>query len=118
MIKDIQVITGCMFAGKTTELLNRIKKTKKTYLLIKPKKDIRNLGNRLTTHDGIGAQALTVDRVSDIFNQLEDIEVVAIEFHSLGGSEPGYLNTNGINISVQTRTRGEIKEGEHEGKKT
>ena len=44
-----------------------------TYLLIKPKKDIRNLGNRLTTHDGIGAQALTVDRVSDIFNQLENM---------------------------------------------
>jgi len=79
LAKDIQVITGCMFAGKTTELLNRIKKTNKTHLLIKPKTDVRNLGNRLTTHDGVHAQAITVDRVSDIFNRLTNIEVVAID---------------------------------------
>ena len=29
-MKDIQVITGCMFAGKTTELINRLKKSNKT----------------------------------------------------------------------------------------
>ena len=79
MNKDIQVITGCMFAGKTTELLNRIKNANKTYLLVKPKTDIRNSGNRLTTHDGIGAKAITVDKLSDIFNKLDGIKIVAID---------------------------------------
>lgn len=79
MTKDIQVITGCMFAGKTTELLNRIKKANKTYLLLKPRTDVRNLGDRLTTHDGIDAQAITVDRVSDVFHKLQGIEIVAID---------------------------------------
>ena len=104
MIKDIQVITGCMFAGKTTELLNRIKKTNKTYLLIKPKKDIRNLGNRLTTHDGVNAQALTVDRVSDIFNQLENIEIVAIDeaqfFDDSIIEDINYLVSNNIKLII------------------
>ena len=79
MIKDIQVITGCMFAGKTTELLNRLKIINKTYLLVKPKIDTRNTGTRLTTHGGRYAQAITISRLSDIFNRLDNIEVIAID---------------------------------------
>ena len=57
MIKDIQVITGCMFAGKTTELINRLKKINKNHLLIKPKIDTRNTNNSVETHDGVQKQA-------------------------------------------------------------
>jgi len=77
--KDIEVITGCMFAGKTTELLKRLKKTNKKYLLIKPKTDTRNAGDRLISHDGIEAQALTVHKLSDIFDKLDNIQLVAID---------------------------------------
>ncbi len=79
MSKDIEVITGCMFAGKTTELLKRLKKTNKKYLLIKPKTDTRNSGDRLISHDGIEAQALTVHKLSDIFDKLDNIQLVAID---------------------------------------
>ena len=66
MIKDIQVITGCMFAGKTTELLNRLNKTNQNYLLIKPKIDTRNINNSIETHDGVQKKAITVSKVSDV----------------------------------------------------
>ncbi len=45
-MKEIQVITGCMFAGNTTELINRLRATKGNYLLIKPVIDNRDSKNR------------------------------------------------------------------------
>ncbi len=79
MIKDIQVITGCMFAGKTTELLNRLKKTNKNYLLIKPKIDTRNINNSIETHDGVQKKAITVSKVSDVFSEIDNIQLIAID---------------------------------------
>ena len=79
MIKDIQVITGCMFAGKTTALLNRLKKINKNHLLIKPKMDTRNTNNSVETHDGVQKQALTVSKVSDVFSQIHNIQLIAID---------------------------------------
>ena len=52
-MKDIQVITGCMFAGKTTELINRLKLINKNYLLVKPKLDTRDIESQICTHDGL-----------------------------------------------------------------
>tara|TARA_Y100001968_G_scaffold333346_1_gene395636 strand:- start:2508 stop:3014 length:507 start_codon:yes stop_codon:yes gene_type:complete len=68
-----------MFAGKTTELLNRLKKINQTYLLIKPKIDTRNSGKILSTHGGTRAHAITVSQLSEVFDKLENIKVVAID---------------------------------------
>ena len=46
-MKEIQVITGCMFAGKTTELINRLRATKESYLLVKPVIDNRDAGSNI-----------------------------------------------------------------------
>lgn len=79
MNKDIHVITGCMFAGKTTELLKRLKKVNKTYLLVKPQIDTRNSSDQLITHSGINAHAITVNKLSDTFGMLSGIELIAID---------------------------------------
>ena len=78
-MKDLQVITGCMFAGKTTELINRLKEKKEDYLLVKPIIDNRDNGNRVSTHSGIEEKAICVNTVSDIFNRLDNVKLVGID---------------------------------------
>ena len=57
-MKAIEVITGCMFAGKTTALLNRLKSTNDKYLLVKPNIDDRETGDTVATHNGISEKAI------------------------------------------------------------
>ena len=78
-MKDIQVITGCMFAGKTTELIKRLKLLNKSYLLVKPKLDTRDVESQIFTHDGIFEAAKQVDNLSDIFNKLSNIDVLGVD---------------------------------------
>tara|TARA_B100001250_G_C19533830_1_gene671634 strand:+ start:218 stop:751 length:534 start_codon:yes stop_codon:yes gene_type:complete len=78
-MKEIQVITGCMFSGKTTELITRLKCAKGDSLLIKPLVDNRNSGNRVFTHSGIVENAIKVRHLSDVFDQLKNINVIGID---------------------------------------
>ncbi|MBE37987.1 MAG: thymidine kinase [Flavobacteriales bacterium] len=78
-MKDIQVITGCMFAGKTTELIRRLKLINKNYLLVKPKVDTRDVGSQICTHDGLFERGIQVDSLSEISNKLKNIEVLGID---------------------------------------
>ena len=47
----IEVICGSMFSGKTEELINRIKKSGKSYKVFKPKTDTRNKKNKIESHN-------------------------------------------------------------------
>ena len=48
-MKELQVITGCMFAGKSTELIRRLKSHNEKFLLVKPKLDNRDKGDIIVT---------------------------------------------------------------------
>ena len=104
LMKDLQVITGCMFAGKTTELINRLKSLNENYLLVKPKVDIRDHGEKIVTHGGITEQAISVHKLSDIFEKLSDIKVVGVDeaqfFKKSIISDLYYLNSQNIRIIV------------------
>ena len=78
-MKHIEVITGCMFAGKTTELFNRLKKTNQGYLLVKPIIDNRDKGDKVVTHSGVFESAKRVNRLSDVFSQLNLIKVLGVD---------------------------------------
>ena len=78
-MKGIQVITGCMFAGKTTELLNRLNDQKANHLLIKPLVDNRDDKNTVSTHNGVEKRAIAVSSLSDIFHFLDDISLIGID---------------------------------------
>jgi thymidine kinase len=78
-MKEIQVITGCMFAGKTTELINRLRATNDNYLLVKPVIDNRDSEDIVCTHDGLEEKAIRVRKVSDVFALLSNIQVVGID---------------------------------------
>jgi thymidine kinase len=103
-MKDIQVITGCMFAGKTTELINRLKLLNKKYLLVKPKLDTRDIESQICTHDGVFEDAIQVNNLSEIFNKLKGIEVLGIDeaqfFNESIIKEIEYISSKGISIVI------------------
>ena len=68
-----------MFAGKTTELITRLKTVNKKYLLIKPKVDNRDMGDSVYTHNGLSEQAIRVNKLSDIFKKLKNIKVIGVD---------------------------------------
>ena len=53
---SLELIFGCMFSGKSSELIRRLKRHKvigKKILVINSSKDTRNSSNVLQTHDGV-----------------------------------------------------------------
>jgi thymidine kinase len=84
----IEVICGCMFSGKTEELirrLNHVRIARQPMAAFTPRRDTRyRLGN-LVSHNGISVEAHMIDSVGEIAALLEDeVRVVAIdELHFL-----------------------------------
>ena len=79
----IEVISGCMFAGKTEELIRRINVlsyAKKNIIVFKPKIDNRYSDSEIVSHSGAKVPCLVVEKAQDILKKIEaDTEVVAIE---------------------------------------
>jgi thymidine kinase len=84
----IEVICGCMFSGKTEELirrLNHVRLARQYMVAFTPRRDTRyRLGN-LVSHNGLSVEARVVDSIRDVMTNLErDTDVVAIdELHLL-----------------------------------
>jgi len=79
----IEVITGCMFAGKTEELIRRIKVleyAKKNIQVFKPLIDNRYSDDKVASHAGSQVASIAVEKAKDIFDNLkDDTDVVAID---------------------------------------
>ena len=78
-MKEIEVITGCMFAGKTTELIRRLNYANEHYILIKPIIDNRDHGNIISTHNGLKHKAIRVNKLSEIFDIIENINLIGVD---------------------------------------
>lgn len=79
MVGRIEVITGCMFSGKSTELLRRLHDVDNKFILLKPKLDTRYSLDEVITHSGEKKSAFVVNNVSEIFNNLNDIKIIGID---------------------------------------
>lgn len=81
----IEIIVGCMFAGKTEELIRRIKVlqyAKKNIVVIKPRIDNRYSEDEIASHSGYRVKSVNADNAKDILrivNGIEGVEVVAID---------------------------------------
>lgn len=79
----IEVISGCMFAGKTEELIRRINVlsyAKKNIIVFKPKIDNRYSDSEIVSHSGAKVPCLVVEKAQDILKKIAaDTEVVAID---------------------------------------
>lgn len=79
----LEVICGCMFAGKTEELIRRINVlsfAKKKIIVFKPVVDDRYSKDEIVSHAGAHIPCITIANAKDILKHLEgDEEVVAID---------------------------------------
>jgi len=79
----IEVISGCMFAGKTEELIRRIKVlefAKKNVLVFKPAIDNRYSETLVVSHGGSSVESIVVpDAISILDFIKENTDVIAID---------------------------------------
>jgi thymidine kinase len=104
----IEVITGPMFAGKTEELLRRIKRldyAKRNILVFKPSMDIRYEEGHVVSHDHNMTRSINIQDSKEILDYVtKETEVVAIdEIQFLDDEAVGiceYLADKGIRVIV------------------
>src|SRR3989338_3220321 len=80
---EIELIVGCMFCGKTRELLRKIRMelvSERKVQLFKPIMDNRYDNKSIITHDKDNLTAIPVESTEDIYNYLEDdVNVICID---------------------------------------
>lgn len=84
----IEVICGCMFSGKTEELIRRlhhVQIARQRLRAFTPRRDTRYLSGNLVSHNGLRIDAHVIDSISDLADHLQgDEHVVALdELHFL-----------------------------------
>lgn len=78
----IEVITGCMFAGKTEELIRRINVlqfAKKKVVVFKPKIDNRYDEDKIVSHCGTHFESYAIADSKEILGLVKDADVIAID---------------------------------------
>lgn len=78
----IEVITGCMFSGKTEELIGRLRRAqfaRQPVVVFKPRIDVRYALDSVGSHSGHRMRSIQVDRSAEIPAQVHDAMVVAID---------------------------------------
>lgn len=78
----IEVICGSMFSGKTEELIRRLKRAKianQKIQIFKPTQDTRYHETDVISHDENSIKSIPVQKSIDIFQFIEDVDVVGID---------------------------------------
>jgi thymidine kinase len=78
----VHVICGCMFCGKTDEMLRLLRRFSiagRRVILVKPRLDTRTDQVTVVSRSGARHQAATVDGSSEIEEAVGDADIVAIE---------------------------------------
>lgn len=78
----IEVIAGCMFSGKTEELIRRIRRAeiaRQKVIIFKPKIDTRYSADHIVSHSDVKLISTSVDRAKDIPPLVGEAQVVGID---------------------------------------
>lgn len=105
-VKDgwIEVIAGSMFAGKTEELLRRVKRmeyAKKDVIVFKPKIDDRYSKDEVVSHNNRRIKSINISKASDIYQYLSDPLPYAIAI-----DEVQFLDEEVINVCEKYANKG------------
>ena len=90
----LEVICGPMFAGKTTELMQRIARARaegRRVVVFKPQRDTRYATDEIVTHTGCRLNAVSVTHAREFLTHCSDYETIAIDevhFFALDAVEP------------------------------
>ena len=78
----IEVVCGCMFSGKTEELIRRLRRAqiaKQKVAVFKPKVDNRYSSVNIVTHSDQSLLAKVIDDAGEIFDSMGDAQVIGID---------------------------------------
>ncbi|HEX9251407.1 MAG TPA: thymidine kinase [Ignavibacteriaceae bacterium] len=78
----IEVITGCMFSGKTEELIRRLRRAKiakQKVVIFKPNIDTRYSTNSIVSHSEQSLPSILIKDVKEILDLIEDAQVIGID---------------------------------------
>lgn len=78
----IEVITGCMFSGKTEELIRRLRRAKiakQKVVIFKPNIDTRYSTNSIVSHSDQSLPSILIKDVKEILELVEDAQVIGID---------------------------------------
>jgi thymidine kinase len=78
----IEVVCGCMFSGKTEELIRRLRRAqiaKQKVMVFKPKIDTRYSPEHIVSHSEQSLDAKVIEDASEILNLVGDSQVIGID---------------------------------------
>lgn len=78
----IEVITGCMFSGKTEELIRRLRRAKiakQKVVIFKPIIDTRYSNNSIVSHSEQSLPSVLIKDVTEILDLVEVAQVIGID---------------------------------------
>ena len=78
----IEVIAGCMFSGKTEELIRRLRRAKiakQKVQIFKPRIDTRYSISDIVSHSEQSLPSILIDDINDVLNYSKDAEVIGID---------------------------------------
>ena len=90
-VGSLTVITGCMFAGKTTELINRYHQVKEDVIAFKPVIDNRYSQSEIVSHKGKKIMATRIKNFTEI-NNYSQSNIFIDEIHFFQEDIVFYLN--------------------------
>lgn len=86
----IEVITGCMFSGKTEELIRRLVRARyarQDVAIFKPRVDTRYSDDEIVSHSRISLRAHRVERPDDVWKLGKGVQVVGVDEAQFFGPE-------------------------------
>lgn len=78
----IEVIVGCMFSGKTEELIRRLRRAeiaKQKVLVFKPKIDNRYSSDHIVSHSEAKLKSLVVENSAELEQLAQDAQVIGVD---------------------------------------
>lgn len=78
----IEVIAGCMFSGKTEELIRRLRRAqiaKQRVAIFKPRIDTRYSTDKIVSHNDQSIPSVVVDNPREIWNIAQTAQVIGID---------------------------------------
>ena len=98
----IEVIAGCMFSGKTEELIRRLRRAqiaKQTVKIFKAEIDIRYSDNSIVSHNERSLPSELIKDINEVLTMCDDAQVIGID-------EAQFFSNDIINVCNELANQG------------
>ncbi len=98
----IEVICGCMFSGKTEELIRRLRRAqiaRQRVVIFKPRIDNRYSADRIVSHNTQSLDSIVIDKPHEILELAQNAQVIGID-------EGQFFSRELVDVSEQLANKG------------